>query len=92
NLADELNRVIPAIKAIRAKRDCVRSVETSKAQVMEQASLAAADIVNAVRAIQHPHARSTRAKYPDVAICVMHMQGQPRTMQSETTYTELPAQ
>ena len=92
NLDDELNRVIPAIKAIRAKSDCVISVDTSKAQVMEQAILAGADIVNDVRALQEPHALSTLAKYPDVAICLMHMQGQPRTMQSEPTYTDLLAQ
>lgn len=92
NLDDELNRVIPAIKAIRAKSDSVISVDTSKAQVMEQAILAGADIVNDVRALQEPHALSTLAKYPDVAICLMHMQGQPRTMQSEPTYTDLLAQ
>ena len=92
NLDDELNRVIPAIKAIRAKSDCVISVDTSKAQVMEQAILAGADIVNDVRALQEPHTLSTLVKYPDVAICLMHMQGQPRTMQSEPTYTDLPAQ
>ena len=92
NLDDELNRVIPAIKAIRAKSDCVISVDTSKAQVMEQAILVGADIVNDVRALQEPHALSTLAKYPDVAICLMHMQGQPRTMQSEPTYTDLLAQ
>ena len=92
NLDDELNRVIPAIKAIRAKSDCVISVDTSKAQVMEQAILAGADIVNDVRALQEPHALSTLAKYSDVAICLMHMQGQPRTMQSEPTYTDLLAQ
>ena len=92
NLDDELNSVIPAIKAVRAKSDCVISVDTSKAQVMEQAILAGADIVNDVRALQEPHALSTLAKYPDVAICLMHMQGQPRTMQSEPTYTDLLAQ
>ncbi|MCQ8885351.1 dihydropteroate synthase [Pseudoalteromonas agarivorans] len=92
DLDDELNRVIPAIKAIRAKSDCVISVDTSKAQVMEQAILAGADIVNDVRALQEPHTLSTLVKYPDVAICLMHMQGQPRTMQSEPTYTDLLAQ
>lgn len=92
SLKDELARVIPAIKAIREYSDCVISIDTSKAQVMEQAILAGADIVNDVRALQEINALETVAQYEDVAICLMHMQGQPRTMQSEPTYTDLLAQ
>jgi dihydropteroate synthase len=86
SLEEELSRVIPAINAIRAKSDCVISIDTSKAEVMEQAILAGADIVNDVRALQAPNALETLAKYPDVAICLMHMQGQPRTMQTSPIY------
>ncbi|MBQ4831714.1 dihydropteroate synthase [Pseudoalteromonas sp. MMG010] len=85
-LEDELNRVIPVIKAIRAQSDCVISIDTSKAQVMEQAIEAGADIVNDVRALQEPDALSVLAKYPEVAVCLMHMQGQPRTMQVAPSY------
>lgn len=81
SLKDELARVIPAIKAIREHSDCVISIDTSKAQVMEQAILAGADIVNDVRALQELDALETVAHYEDVAICLMHMQGQPRSMQ-----------
>ena len=56
SLEDELARVIPVIKAIRKKSDCVISIDTSKAAVMEQAILAGADIVNDVRALQEPDA------------------------------------
>ncbi|KAA1154636.1 dihydropteroate synthase [Pseudoalteromonas sp. FUC4] len=89
SLEDELARVIPAIKAIREYSDCVISIDTSKAQVMEQAILAGADIVNDVRALQEINALETLAQYEDVAICLMHMQGQPRSMQSAPRYDNL---
>ncbi|MBH0038182.1 dihydropteroate synthase [Pseudoalteromonas sp. SWN166] len=89
SLEDELARVIPAIKAIRQHSDCVISIDTSKAPVMEQAILAGADIVNDVRALQELDALETVAQYEDVAICLMHMQGQPRSMQSAPHYDNL---
>ena len=89
SLKDELARVIPAIKAIREYSDCVISIDTSKAQVMEQAILAGADIVNDVRALQEINALETVAQYEDVAICLMHMQGQPRSMQCAPHYDKL---
>ncbi|WP_024606924.1 dihydropteroate synthase [Pseudoalteromonas sp. TAB23] len=89
SLEDELARVIPAIKAIRQHSDCVISIDTSKAQVMEQAILAGADIVNDVRSLQEIDALETVAQYEDVAICLMHMQGQPRSMQSAPHYDNL---
>ncbi|GAA62128.1 dihydropteroate synthase [Pseudoalteromonas sp. BSi20652] len=89
SLNDELARVIPAIKAIREHSDCAISVDTSKAQVMDQAILAGADIVNDVRALQEPDALETVAQYEDVAICLMHMQGQPRSMQFAPHYDNL---
>jgi dihydropteroate synthase len=89
SLKDELARVIPAIKAIREKSDCVISIDTSKAQVMQQAILAGADIVNDVRALQEPGALEVVAQFPDVAVCLMHMQGQPRSMQAAPHYTDL---
>ncbi|WP_024606174.1 MULTISPECIES: dihydropteroate synthase [unclassified Pseudoalteromonas] len=89
SLEDELSRVIPAIKAIRQHSDCAISIDTSKAPVMEQAILAGADIVNDVRALQEIDALETVAQYEDIAICLMHMQGQPRSMQSAPHYDNL---
>jgi dihydropteroate synthase len=86
---EELNRVIPVIKAIRAKSDCVISIDTSKAVVMEEAIVAGADIINDVRALQEPGALEVAAKYPEVAGCLMHMQGQPRTMQNDPSYEDV---
>lgn len=91
-LEDELERVIPLVKALRQQSDCIISIDTSKAEVMRQAILAGADIINDVRALQEPEAVNVVAEFPDVAICLMHMQGQPRTMQSEPHYSDLFAE
>lgn len=87
-LEQELSRVIPIIKALRAVSDCVISIDTSKAEVMRQAVLAGADIINDVRALQEPNALTTAAEL-GVPVCLMHMQGQPRTMQTNPQYDDL---
>jgi dihydropteroate synthase len=87
-LEDELNRVIPVIKALREQSDCVISIDTSKALVMKKAVEAGADIINDVRALQEPNALKTAAGL-NVPICLMHMQGQPRTMQNSPQYDNL---
>ncbi|MEC8138956.1 MAG: dihydropteroate synthase [Pseudomonadota bacterium] len=89
SLEDELERVIPLVKALRASSDCIISIDTSKSEVMRQAIIAGADIINDVRALQEPGAIEVLAQYPEVAICLMHMQGQPRTMQSNPHYDDL---
>lgn len=88
-LQEELERVIPVIKRIREASDCVISIDTSKAAVMEAAIEAGADIINDVRALQEPGALEVAAKHSDVPVCLMHMQGQPRTMQTNPTYENL---
>jgi dihydropteroate synthase len=88
-LEEELARVIPVIRVIREQSDCIISIDTSKAQVMEQAILAGADIVNDVRALQEHRALEVVSQFEDVAICLMHMQGQPRSMQSAPHYDDL---
>ena len=89
SLEDELERVIPLVKALRASSDCIISIDTSKSEVMRQAIIAGADIINDVRALQEPGAIEVLSQYPEVAICLMHMQGQPRTMQSNPHYDDL---
>lgn len=89
SLEDELDRVIPLVKALRASSDCIISIDTSKSEVMHQAIIAGADIINDVRALQELGAIEVLAQYPEVAICLMHMQGQPRTMQSNPHYDDL---
>ncbi|KJF94984.1 dihydropteroate synthase [Photobacterium angustum] len=87
-LNEELDRVVPIIEAIRQRFDCWISIDTSKAQVMKEAVNAGADLINDVRALQEPNALEVAAK-ANVPICLMHMQGQPRTMQHQPNYNHL---
>lgn len=87
-LEEELQRVIPVIEAIRREHNVWISIDTSKAEVMKQAALAGADIINDVRALQEPGALEVAATL-GLPICIMHMQGQPRTMQQNPTYDNL---
>ncbi|CAH7346944.1 dihydropteroate synthase [Vibrio chagasii] len=88
SLEEELARVIPAIKAIRAKFDVWISIDTSKAEVMRQAVEAGADLINDVRALQEPGTLQVAAD-ANVPICLMHMKGQPRTMQANPSYDDV---
>lgn len=88
SLEEELNRVIPVVKAIRASSDVWISVDTSKAEVMRQAIEAGADLINDIRALQEPGALEIAAK-AQVPICLMHMQGQPRSMQHSPNYQDV---
>ncbi|WP_043991628.1 dihydropteroate synthase [Vibrio sp. AND4] len=87
-LEQELQRVIPVIKAIRKKYDVWISIDTSKAEVMRQAVEAGVDLINDVRALQEPGALEVAAK-ANLPICLMHMKGQPRTMQANPQYDDL---
>ncbi len=91
-LVEELARVIPVINAIRAfDPDIVISVDTSKAEVMAAAIAAGADIINDVRALQEPGALAV-AVQSQVPVCLMHMQGQPRSMQHQPQYDDVQAE
>lgn len=85
---DELDRVVPVITAIRERFDCVISVDSSKAAVMSAAIQAGADIINDVRALQEPGALQVAAA-SGVPVCLMHMQGAPRSMQHAPAYTDV---
>ncbi|EGR3958488.1 TPA: dihydropteroate synthase [Vibrio cholerae] len=88
-LEEELQRVIPLIKAIRKQNAEVWiSIDTSKAEVMRQALAAGADLINDVRALQEPGALEVAAQ-AQVPVCIMHMQGQPRTMQANPHYDNI---
>lgn len=90
-LAEELARVVPVISAIRERFDVPISVDTSKPEVMQAAVAAGADMINDVRALQEPGALAVCAGL-SVPICLMHMQGQPRTMQHNPQYTDVVAE
>lgn len=82
---EELDRVIPVIEALSQRFDVVLSIDTNKAQVMTEAVSAGADLINDVCALQNEGALAAAAN-TNAAICLMHMQGQPRTMQSSPSY------
>jgi dihydropteroate synthase len=88
---EELERVIPVITALRERFDCVLSVDTSKAAVMSAAIQAGADMINDVRALLEPGALDVAAA-SQVPVCLMHMQGAPRSMQHKPHYDDVVAQ
>ncbi len=88
SLEEELRRVVPVIKAIREKYDVWISVDTSKAEVMRQAIDAGADLINDIRSLQEPGALEVAAE-AKLPICLMHMKGQPRTMQVAPHYDDV---
>lgn len=85
---EELDRVIPVIKRIAAELEVVISLDTSKAGVMREGCQAGAHLINDVRALQEEGALQAAAE-ARVPVCLMHMQGQPRTMQVEPHYDDL---
>ena len=90
-LDEELSRVIPVIESLRRESAVFISVDTSKAGVMRAACAAGADIINDVRALAEPDALSTAAE-TRAGICLMHMRGEPRTMQESPHYDDVIAE
>jgi len=85
---DEIARVIPVLKAIKERFDVIVSIDTSKAGVMAEAITNDADLINDVRALQNDGCIALLAQ-SDVSVCLMHMQGLPRTMQTSPHYNNL---
>ncbi|MBY7833938.1 dihydropteroate synthase [Vibrio fluvialis] len=89
SLEEELERVIPIVKAIRERnQDVWISVDTSKAEVMRQSVAAGADLINDIRSLTEPGALEVAAA-ANVPVCIMHMKGQPKTMQQNPQYGDL---
>ena len=82
---DELARVIPVLIAIKQRFDVLVSIDTSKAAIMNAAIAAGADMINDVAALQNQGCLAAVAQ-SDVPVCLMHMQGLPRTMQNNPSY------
>lgn len=88
-LDEELRRVVPVVEALADVVDVPISVDTSKPEVMTAAIAAGASMINDVRAFAEPGALEAVA---DVALCVMHMQGTPATMQVAPHYRDVVAE
>ncbi|KHN56016.1 dihydropteroate synthase [Aeromonas hydrophila] len=85
---EELDRVIPVVERMVAELEVMISLDTSKAAVMREGCAAGAHLINDVRALLEPGALAAAA-VTNVPVCLMHMQGQPRTMQAEPHYDDL---
>ncbi len=91
SVEEEMRRVIPVVTALaqhEALRDIVISVDTSKAAVIRAAIAAGATLINDVRALQEEGALQA-AGGSDVAVCLMHMRGEPLTMQQQPRYHDV---
>jgi dihydropteroate synthase len=85
---EEIRRVVPVIEALVARTSVPVSIDTSKPAVMTAAVAAGASLINDVRALQEPGALEAAAR-TNAAVCLVHMQGQPRTMQHEPRYDDV---
>jgi dihydropteroate synthase len=88
---EEIDRVIPVIEAISGELDVPISVDTSKPGVMRAAVAAGASMINDVRALREDGALEAAAELQR-PVCLMHMQGQPRTMQMDPDYDDVVAE
>ena len=84
----EISRVIPIIRELKNHLDIKVSVDTSKPEVMRAAVDAGADMINDVRALQELGALEAAAEL-NVPVCLMHMLGQPRSMQENPQYQDV---
>lgn len=89
--AEELRRVIPVVERLVAELGCVVSVDTMKPAVMRAACNAGAELINDVNALRAPGALEA-ARDCGAAVCLMHMQGEPRTMQQAPRYGDVVAE
>lgn len=85
SIDEELQRVVPVVEAIRQRFDVWISVDTSKAQVITESANAGASIINDIRSLQEPGALEAAVK-TGLPVCIMHMQGDPKTMQQSPHY------
>ncbi|WP_349257661.1 dihydropteroate synthase [Povalibacter sp.] len=84
----EIRRVVPLVEALASTVDVPLSVDTSKAGVIRAAIKAGATFINDVRALREAGALEAAAD-SDAGLCLMHMQGEPRTMQMEPVYDDV---
>lgn len=85
---EELARVVPLVERISAELDVVVSVDTSTPDVMREAAAAGAGLLNDVRALRREGALAAAAA-TGLPICLMHMQGEPSTMQDDPSYDDV---
>lgn len=87
----ELDRVVPVVEMLSQRCDAWISVDTSKATVITEVAKAGAHLINDIRALQEPGALDA-AVATNLPVCLMHMQGEPKTMQQSPQYDDLFSQ
>jgi dihydropteroate synthase len=85
---EEIRRVVPVIRELSARTDTAISIDTSKAEVARTALAAGAEIVNDVTALRDPAMAGVVAE-AGAAVVLMHMRGDPRTMQQDPSYDDV---
>ncbi|MFC0227542.1 dihydropteroate synthase [Serratia aquatilis] len=85
---EEIARVVPVVEALAQRFEIFISVDTSKAAVIRESAKVGAHMINDVRSLQEPGALQAAAE-SGLPVCLMHMQGEPRTMQQAPHYDDL---
>ena len=85
---EEIRRVLPVLERLRPRTRAILSIDTSKPEVMRAAAAAGVDLINDVYALRAPGALEAAAA-SGCAVCLMHMQGEPRTMQHAPHYDDV---
>lgn len=88
SLQEELDRVIPLVEALNQRFDTILSIDTSAPDVFKAAAKAGAHIWNDVRALTRPNALTVAAEL-DLPVVLMHMRGEPATMNSLAVYDDV---
>ena len=89
DVEQELERVVPVIEGIRARSEVTISIDTRKARVARAALDAGADLINDVSALRHDPDMRALAAQRGVPVILMHMRGEPRTMQENIHYDDV---
>lgn len=88
SVEEELARVIPVVEAVAQRFEVWISVDTSKPEVIRESARAGAHIINDIRSLTEPGALEAVAQ-TGLPVCLMHMQGQPKTMQEAPKYDDV---
>lgn len=84
----ELQRVVPVVEAIKARFDTIVSIDTSTPEVMRESAAVGAGLINDVRALLRPGALAAAAQ-SGLPVCLMHMRGEPKSMQDAPLYESI---
>ncbi|MFZ1643810.1 MAG: dihydropteroate synthase [Candidatus Contendobacter sp.] len=91
SVQEELDRVLPVVERLARELPVPISVDTSKPEIIREAARAGAGLINDVRALRLPGALEAAAA-SGLPVCLMHMRGEPATMQREPVYTDVAAE